>query len=749
MATIVEINNPFEPMKETRVSEHPGGITIKEWLEQNGGLPRKQQFVCIINGKHVPVTEWEFRRIAPDDVVNIVAQVGYNFLIYAVIALVAAAAVAIALSVPKPTIPGQLPEADPVFDLKGQKNQIRLGSPIEVPYGRNRLWPSYAARPYNQYIGNDQYLFQLFCVGQGEYDDFDSYIEDTPLGNFPGVEWAIYPPGEPVVLFPDNVITSVEVTGVELFGSNQSEFAGESGPYVLNPANTDANRLEVDVVLPGGLYFAGSDGKLKPRTVTAEFEYQEIDDSGTPIGSWTVAFLFSQTLQTNTPQRFTLGVDVTPGRYQIRGMRTNVKDTDTNASDMLRWDGARAFLPSTKDYGDVTLYALKIRATNNLNDKSSSRFNTWATRKLPIYDSGTEIWSAPVATRSIVWAFCDVFRSAYGGRLDDEFFDLEALLALETVYDGLGWNFDFVFDQRIGVWEAAKVIARAGRAVPMLDISRVTMIRDYLQTVVSAVYNQENIVKDTFKLDTVFADQDEYDGVEMEFTNPNTGLPDYVKCLVGDDAGENCEQIKFPGCRDRNRAFEEGMYIRRTRLLQRQNITFETTLEGRVPKYGNLIKVIHDTPKWGQGGLVKSIVGTTVTLNEPVVFTTGTHKIGFRTRLGVVIGPYTVTAGAAPNIVELDSPIYTGELLFDDNTNLPLFYFGKANEDGTICKIVGLAPGEDTVEVKAVVVDNSIYGDSDTPPTEIVPVVPPPVPDVPVLLCSSVIARQNPLDVKC
>jgi hypothetical protein len=756
MAHIVKINNPFEPYKETEVREHPGGISIATWLLENEG-PDFRDFtrptICIMDGRPVLRKNWASRTIQPNSVVNFVAVQGEPITIaYWVIAVLVVAAVAVALSLPKPTIPGELPEADPVFDFKGMRNQIRLGSPIEVPYGRNKLWPSYAARPYTQYINNEQYQFQLFCLGHGTFDDIDAFFEDTSINNFQDVDWEIVGPGEQLTLFPDNVLTSAEIASIELYGPNEAEYTGLSGPYILNPAGTLASKLEVDVSLPLGLFVGANDGSMNAIGMTALFEFQEIDDAGVAVGDWQELGSFHKVLATNTPQRYTISQDVTPGRYQVRGARVSLKDTSTKAANVLRWETARAFLPDTKDYGDVTLYALKTRASNNLNDNVSNRFNVIATRKLPIYDAGTETWSEPVATRGIIPAFCDLFRAEYGGQLADSRLDLEELWALHEIYEGLGWTFDWVFDQRGTLWESARVIARAGRAVPMLDISQITMIRDYEKTIPTAIYNQENIVEGTFRWDIQLAELDDYDGVEIEYIDPTTHLPETVKCLIGDDAGDNCEQIKFPGCKDRDRAYQEGIYIRLCRLHQRENITFETGLEGRIPRYGDLIKVVHDMPRWGQGGQVLSIVGTTVTLSEPPDFgdMVGTFKIGFRTKTGGVQGPYTVTPGATDNTVELEEAIDTSAFIFDYISERPLYYFGKENLEGTLCKIIGLTPSEDTVEIKAVVVTGTSVFECPydpcvppPPPDVNIPTSPPPNPTIP---CLSVKSSINPLD---
>lgn len=750
MATIVEITNPFEPYKDTAVHQHGGGITIAAWLQIRfpGFLEFARPTVCLLDGRPILRAQWPTTIVKADSVVNFVTLPGdLVTLAYYVVAAVVAAGVALAL---QPKLDGQLAEPDPVYDLRGQRNQNRLGNPIEAPYGKNRLWPSYAAASYNKYIGNQQYQYSLFCLGHGTYTIHAQQIEDTALANFEDVVSEVYEPGDPVTLFPDNVVTSVEVAGIELLGPNEAGYAGESGPFVANPSGTDTTHLEVDVVLPNGLYFANNKGKLVDQAVTALFQYREIDDAGAPVGAgtWTTLASFSKTLRTNTPQRFTLEATVAAARYEVRAVRTNNKNTEARAGNTLRWDALRAFLPSTKDYGNVTLIALKARATNNLNDRAANRFNVVATRKLRTRVASA--WTAPVATRSIVWAFADVMQNTeYGGRLTDAFIDIEALEALDTIYTGLGWNFDFVFEQRGTAWEAAKIVGRCGRAVPMLEGSRVTLIRDFVKTVPTSAFNQENIVQGSFSHDVRLATIDEFDGLEVEYVDPDTFKPETVLCLVDGEAGDYPESVKLPGVMNRTQAYREGLYLRASKLKLRESITFRTGLEGHIPSYLDLIRVVHDTPKWGQGGLVLSISGTTVTLNEPVTFGGGTHKIAFRTKNGGFLGPYTVTAGSAANIVEMAAPLPDlDDFFFDTIHERPLFLFGAENLNGILCVVSGLTPGtDDTVEVKAFVQQDLFAGDASTPPAlpaDSTPSTPPDLPEIDCTLVSYIPLWDDP-----
>lgn len=741
MAFIVEINNPFEPLVDNRSEEIAGGITIFEYLV--GRDPHFVEFprptICVINGEAVLRKYWKTRIIREEDIVNFIAIVQSPAVWIAIAVISAIVSVAIALSVPKPATPGQQPEPDPVYDLKGQVNQNRLGAPVEDAYGRCRLFPSYAARPYNKFINNEQYQYQLFCLGHGEFEIHSTLIEDTEIDNFQDVEFEYYAPGETVELFPDNVVTSVEVGGIELKGTNEAGY-GMSGPYVANSSGTDANKLEIDVTLPGGLYLGNSKGGLDPITVTALFEYREIDDGGSPVGSWTTLASFTKTLRTNTPQRFTLEATVTAGRYEVRGQRTNAKNEDSKAQNLLRWEGLRAFLPSTKDYGDKTLFALKARASNNLNDKSSNRINMFATRKLPIWNGTT--WSANTATRNPVWIACNILRSEYGGQVPDEYIDLAEALTLAGEFTTDGINFDFVFEQRLTVWEALKTCLRVGRTIPMLEGSLITFIRDREVSLPTAGFNQENIVFDSFVLNTVPARIDEFDGLEIEYVDPDTWKPETILCLVGGEAGDNPEKVKLFGCTSRTVAYREGLYMRAVRKKLRQSVEFTTGLEGHLPSYNDLILVVHDVPKWSTGGLVVAIAGdnVTVTLNVPVTFGVGTHEAVFSKKDGSLTEPIVVTAGSSDYEFVLAEALDPADFIIETNRELPRFYFGLQNFVGTKCKVVGLYPQRDkTVQIKAIVNDDVFDGDGETPAALPSPPLPPPVPDVPVLDCTLVI----------
>jgi hypothetical protein len=759
MATVIFRRNPFDIHKDIEKVEVPKPVTVRCFLEKHFG-PEWKEFdkptYCLFNAEAIARKDWN-RVIDEGDTVQFLTLPGGSAIVWLWVAYaVTAVATIIVVSRMKPPNPvtGQTDEAASIYTLRGQRNQIKLGLPIESPYGLNRLYPAYAAQPYNKYINNDQWLFQVFCVGQGKYVLDNMKIEDTPLSNFPDITTEIVPPGAAITLFPDNVDTSAEVSQVELRGPNESGSGavwvedspgdvglgidptghytyGIAGPFVANAPGTTTTKLEVDVALPRGLYIQNDQGTLSTLQVTALFEARLIDNAGAPLGAWFTIATFDKTLNTNTPQRFTLEATVPVGRYEVRGSRTNNKNTDVKASNVLTWESLRAFLPSGRTYGNVTLIAMKAKATNNLNDNSQNRFNLEGTRMLHTYDA-IDGWSEEeTPTRGIVWAFLDVFRAEYGGRMPDHLFDYDTLLELDTTYTGRSEYFDGVFDQRASCWEVARKIALVGRAVPMLNGSRITMVRDVPKTIPTAMFNQENIVAGSWAWDLKLVNIDANDGLKVTYMDPTTNKPESVLCLVGGEAGNNPKELDLScGIRSRQHAYNIGYYLRARERYQNQNIRLRTGLEGHLPTYGDLIAVAYDPAKWGMAGAVKNATGPALdgenpvqrilTLNEPVNFDAGgVHKIALRKNNATVLGPLTVTAGADAYHVSVMVTASTWEAFnFDGSVELPTFIMGPASSWCRLGRIAALAPGDDdTVEVTAINDDNRIFaGDGGTPP---------------------------------
>jgi hypothetical protein len=593
---------------------------------------------------------------------NLATAVGSSIIMTAGSVLVSAL-----VPLPTPNMPsfatggGSMAQPSPTYSLQGQGNYARLAQPIPVIYGRHLVYPDLAASPYGEYRKNEQYLHQLHCIGLGEYDIEQIRIEDTPINAFEEVEMQIIPPGGSNTLFNPDVVTAAEVAGQELLA------AVWTGGFALNPQETQATHIGIDILLPRGLYFANDTGGLDARTATWQVDARRIDDAGDPLGDWATLGTEILTLATSTPQRLTFSYAVAPGRFEVRATRLDTKDSNSRAGHEVRWGEARAYLANavatTQPLPDVTLLAIRMRATDNLSQRSSRLINCIVTRKLSVLlpsPAGGGAWSAPQATRSIAWAFADILRARYGAKLPDSRIDLATLYQLDQTWAARGDFFDAIFDQQITVWEALTRVARCGRAVPFLQGGIVRIVRDEHRTLPVALFSTRNIVKNSLKIQYVMPGEETADSVTVEFFSSRTWKPDEVTVSLPGSSTDNPAKLRLFGCTGAAQATREGQYIAAANRYRRRIITFRTELEGLIPTYGDLIAIAHDMPSWGAGGeIVAWDTDTlTATTSEPLPFlpSPATHVIALRKRNGSVAGPYSITPAPPSNKPFLPHP---------------------------------------------------------------------------------------------
>jgi sulfur carrier protein ThiS len=597
---------------------------------------------------------------------------------------------------------GSPPSPSPTYSLQAQGNQARLGQPIPVIYGRHLVYPDLASEPWYEYADNDQYLHQLHVIGQGSYDIEALRIEDTDIGNFAEVDYEIIEPGGVVTLFDPNVTSAPEAAGQELTAPNELG-AGESGwigPFVSASAETMAAQIGIDIVFARGLYYANDAGGLDTRSASWVVEARLIDDEGFAVGDWQQLASESHSASTNTPIRLSYRYTVSPGRYEVRLKRSDDKDTSSRTGHEIRWAGLQAWLQDEPDYGQVTLLAIRMRATDNLSQRTSRMVNCIVTRKLPVWAEGG--WSDPQPTRSIAWAFADACRAEYGAELAEARIDFGGLLALDVVWESRGDHFDGVFDTSMTVWEALSRIARCGRAVPIQQGGVVRIVRDSQQSLPVALFGPRNIAKGSFRIRYVMPGEETADAVTVEYFSARTWRPDEVTTKLPDSAEEKPARLQLTGCTDKDHAGREGLYMAAANRYRRKLITFQTELEGLIPTYGDLIAIVHDMPRWGQGGEVVGWDGDVLVTSEPLEWAEGeTHYIALRRSDGAIAGPYPVTIGGSEYELVPQVPLGIDPYVGGDAERTH-YAFGPSDAWSLFARVLAIRPRGERVEIAAV-----------------------------------------------
>jgi hypothetical protein len=752
MAQIAIHHNPFQLHQNVELFTPNEHHTIRSWLYKKGITEFSKPTLCLVNGNPVLRKDWAFIHINNEMIVSFITLpqggggggkilrtvLSIAIMVaapYAGAALAGTLGVTSAIGVSLVTaavgfagsallnalIPPPSPSSaisnfntsspSPTYSLQAQGNQARLGEPIPCVYGRHVVYPDFGSTPYSEFLNNDQFLFQLHVIGQGEYDIEAIRIEDTPIASFDEITYEIIQPQGTVTLFDTDVVTAPEIAGQELL--SVADDGDWIGPFVANPAETQTEMLAIDIALSRGLYYANDSGSLNNRTVTWDIEARLIDDDGVAVGSWIIIGSETITDNSNTPIRKTYKYTVSAGRYEVRAIRTNTKDTSSRAGNDVNWNALKAHLVSSDNFGDVTLLAMKMRATDNLSGRSSRMVNAIVTRKLPIWDV-VNGWSAPQATRSIAWACTDILKSTYGAKLLDDRIDLVALKALDDIWSVRGDTFNGVFDRKLTVWDALSQVARCGRSVAFLQGGHIRFVRDESKTLPVALFSPRNIVKNSFKIDYVMPGEDTADSVTVEFFNEKTWKPDEITASLPDSNADQPATVSLFGCSNKDHALREGLYMAAANRYRRRLLSFKTELEGLIPTYGDLIAVSHDMPRWGEAGDIVSYDPPYLELSEPVKFSDGdSHYIVLRKKDGTVSGPWLVTVGQNTRQVRLEEDIdftpYTGSE--EERTH---FSFGIGEKWGVLSRVTGVRPRGNEVEISSVVENAMVHSADQT-----------------------------------
>lgn len=172
---------------------------------------------------------------------------------------------------PKPTIgklgTGQKYESSPTYSIQGGRNRARPWEPMTLVFGRHKVVPDLGAQYYTEYVGDTQYLNQVFHFGlqAGSVVLSDFKIGETPLENYQGVQIEVAQEDGKLSLFAGNVDT------LQGFVVNQVD----GWQYRTTPLDT----THISIELAAQLYRINDDGGIAARSVELQIEYRKVGES--------------------------------------------------------------------------------------------------------------------------------------------------------------------------------------------------------------------------------------------------------------------------------------------------------------------------------------------------------------------------------------------------------------------------------------------------------------------------------------
>lgn len=154
--------------------------------------------------------------------------------------------------------------SSPTYALTGGSNRLRPYEPLPIVMGTHRIFPDYGAKPYTEYEGEDQYLYQIFNFGlsRASFDDFK--IGETPISDYQDVEFFWSDAAGNLPNFPGNVDTSAGAP------------VTSAGGAVVRTSSANAYELAVDI--EASLYSIGDQGVAGASCAVA-IEYRAVGGS--------------------------------------------------------------------------------------------------------------------------------------------------------------------------------------------------------------------------------------------------------------------------------------------------------------------------------------------------------------------------------------------------------------------------------------------------------------------------------------
>ena len=575
------------------------------------------------------------------------------------------------------------PKASPTYSIAGGQNRARPYEPMPLVLGTHRVFFDLAAKPYTVFEGEDQYLYQVFCVGMvgphGALDVSDLRIGDTPLASYAEVSTQSSVGSLPSMM-PANVDT---VAGGEL------SFSG--GPLVRT---TSAGTTRIEIDLSAVAFEARDDGTLGPFAIDFVAEYRPAGSSA----AWQTLVSASTTGNKTAPVRLTYGVAVVVGSYEVRVTRSSQDSPSDRITADLQWAALKSYQPDDGYYEGQQFLAVKIRATGQLQG---------------VVDRLSGVVRMPTAPGIYSSSPADLFRlfavghkavdgrALWGGQLSASALDTAGLAAWGAWCASKGLAFNGVIDAQRSVWDVLQGIARCGRASPTWASGTLGVVWDADNQAVVANFGMSNIRRGTFEV--AYQSEDPVDEVVLSYIDAANGYqPDQVRAVApGVAVPSKSASIELWGCTSQAQAVKECYLALAENLYRTRLVSWETDMEGLVVTRGDVVSLSHDLTQWGTSGRLVSGTATQVVLDRPISVTSGGTWIGlvspdgaqYVCRVANASGQHSAISllDALPVAPDADNPIdwrYTADYLATP---------------GKLVKIVSVVPtGMHSVKLQAV-----------------------------------------------
>jgi len=490
----------------------------------------------------------------------------------------------------------------------------------------------------------------------------------------------------------DNTDCPIAYTGTmeRNYMGASAEFTTSYGAYILkNPFDNQVEEIEIDYIHPNGVYDTDASSNFIDRTVSFKVFVSRLEAFVTPGGIvWKKIVKHTETISTtakdNSPIRVSWKWDVTSdiGAGQdiyINFLRVTTEPADITSMDKTYIRSVKAIHepPNDEPLGDITLVWAKIKASNAISSIGQFAINAWVTRK----DIANDINSV----------ITDLYTNTiYGGRLPSS--DLVLPVTTETV--------NGTFDDKLTLFDAMSTVAKSNKYSVFTQGSEIKLKQDAVKPIVTALYNETNILKDSLKISYLFEEESETDSVKVLYRSADDFSEQFA---IYPTDGDFPSTTELWGCTDTTIAESMAKYLYKQYKARRKSLEFKTDVQGHIPQFLDRIAISHRLPSWGFASEVTSVAGSEITLNDDI--DVNYDKIIFIQDNGSVSDILSFTK-AGDDLTVTDLPSWVHAVNNNDATRCSV---GTTTDIVKDYIVASIKPSGNTVTVQCTNYDEGIY----------------------------------------
>lgn len=484
-----------------------------------------------------------------------------------------------------------------------------------------------------------------------------------------------------------------------------------------------SERVVANISADNGMYKENNDGKLR-ASVTAEMQYQMVDNTGAPAGAVMSVQKTLQGRSGDSTGMTMVGILPSPSRFRARVRRvTNVdRNFEGQVVDEIKFANLYGQAQDlTPHYGNRTTVHTARRQTARATAVRQPQLKMIVTEMVFKYLGGGVFDTVRTKNTQAVQSLIRLMRDPVVGNTQLSNGNMDKLIATQAEVEGYfrstaAGQFCYTFDnyattaQEIITTIAEAIFcsaSRRGHSI-LLNLERPRLGPEMVFTHRSKAPTGEKWTRQ-------FNDRSAFDSLKFSWINPDTNIKETIQ--IPEEGGVKTDTFDSKGIRNYQQAFWHAWRRYQRNKLNRVAVEFTALEEGVLAVPARPISVVKGSRVSPYDGYVVAVDGLTLTLSQNVVFEEGEdHSVILKRRDGSV---QSVQVGAGHNdrtVIMLSAPqeaIYTGNSALKTE-----FSFGSDSRHAAQMIMVStVEPSDDrTVKITGFNYDAGYYEKDGVPP---------------------------------